>query len=489
MIEHETLHGLAAKIARAEVTAEAALDDALGRISRLDGALGAFLALMSDEAHEAARQVDRDVRDGKPLGPLAGVPVAVKDALCTKGVPTTAASRILEGWKPPYDATVVTRLREAGAVLVGKTNMDELAMGSSTEHSAFKPCKNPWDITRTPGGSSGGSAVAVAARMALASLGSDTGGSIRQPAAYTGTVGLKPTYGRVSRYGLVAFASSLDQVGTFGTDVRGAARVLSVISGHDERDSTSSTREVPDFEKACDRDVRGLRVGVLDESFGDGLSSDARTSFEAAVASLEKLGCQVSRVSLPSVRHAVATYYVLATAEASSNLSRLDGVRFGLRAQTHDGTLADMIGRTRDQGFGAEVKRRILLGTFVLSAGAFDAYFQKAQKVRRVLRDEYVRALGSVDVIVSPTAPTSAFTLGEKSLDPLSMYLSDIYTLPASLAGLPALSVPSGRDANGLPLGLQIVSRAFDEESGIALAAAFERVSPFAAARAPELGS
>ena len=486
MLRDASITSLAERIATGQSRAADVAEEALSRIERLDGELGALLAVTGDAARAAAREVDHARADGATLGKLAGVPIALKDALCMKGVPTTCASRILEGYVPPYEATVVKRLREAGALLVGKANMDEFAMGSSTEHSAYFPCKNPWDITRSPGGSSGGSAVAVAARFALGALGSDTGGSIRQPAAYTGTVGLKPTYGRVSRYGLVAFASSLDQVGAFATDVRGAARVLSVIAGPDGHDATCASREVPDFEAACSRDVRGLRVGVLDEAFGEGLAEEARRAFEASIDALKALGCTIERVSLPSMRHAVATYYVLATAEASSNLARFDGVRYGKRVMPRpNASLIEMIGATRDAGFGAEVKRRILLGTFVLSADAFEAYYVKAQKVRRVVRDELLGILGRVDAVISPTAPTTALPLGAYAQDPLAMYLSDVYTLPASLAGLPAMSVPCALSPGGLPLGLQIVARPFDEETVIALGAAYEAVSPFAGRRPP----
>jgi aspartyl-tRNA(Asn)/glutamyl-tRNA(Gln) amidotransferase subunit A len=486
VLRDASITSLAGRIATGEVRAVEVAEAALARIASLDQGLGALLSVTADDALAAAHAVDRARDEGAVLGKLAGVPIAVKDALCMKGVPTTCASRILEGYIPPYEATVVTRLRQAGALLVGKANMDEFAMGSSTEHSAYFNCKNPWDTTRSPGGSSGGSAVAVAARFALGALGSDTGGSIRQPAAYTGTVGLKPTYGRVSRYGLVAFASSLDQVGAFATDVRGAARVLSVIAGPDGHDATCASREVPDFEAACTRDVRGLRIGVLDEAFGEGLADDARAAFEASVEALTSLGCTVERVSLPSMRHAVATYYVLATAEASSNLARFDGVRYGKRVMPRpNASLAEMIGATRDAGFGAEVKRRILLGTFVLSADAFEAYYVKAQKVRRVVRDELLGILGRVDAVLSPTTPTTALPLGAHAHDPLAMYLSDVYTLPASLAGLPAMSVPCALSPSGLPLGLQIVGRPFDEETVIALGAAYEAVSPFAGRRPP----
>jgi aspartyl-tRNA(Asn)/glutamyl-tRNA(Gln) amidotransferase subunit A len=469
----------ASRVVRGEITAEAACRASLDAIAARDGRLHAFLHVARDAALEAARAVDAKRARGEALGPLAGVPVAVKDALCTRGTPTTAASKILEGYVPPYDATVVERLRAADAVIVGKTNMDEFAMGSSNENSAYGPARNPWDPTRTPGGSSGGSAAAVAARMTPCALGSDTGGSIRQPAALTGTVGIKPTYGRVSRYGLIAFASSLDQVGPFATDVRGAARVLSVIAGHDPRDATSLPAELRGLETACDAGVRGLRVGVPDEYFAEGLDADVEKSVRAALAALEARGATLHPVRLPHTRHAVATYYVLATAEASSNLSRFDGVRYGLRVDPrHD--LRAMIGATRDAGFGPEVKRRILLGTFVLSAGYYDAYYLRAQRVRTLVRRDFDEALREVDVVCSPVSPTPAFRLGEKSGDPLAMYLSDVYTLPASLAGVPAMSVPCAPTQGGLPVGLHVVARPLGEATMLAVAAACEADFPCA---------
>jgi aspartyl-tRNA(Asn)/glutamyl-tRNA(Gln) amidotransferase subunit A len=473
---------LAARVSSGEVTAVAVAEAALARIAATDVKLHAFLTVTRDVALEQARAVDAKRARGEPLGPLAGVPIALKDAICTRGVRTTAGSKILGDYSPPYDATVTSKLRAADAVLVGKTNLDEFAMGSSTENSAYGPSLNPWDLGRSPGGSSGGSAVAVAARMARASLGSDTGGSIRQPAAFTGTVGVKPTYGRVSRYGLIAFASSLDQIGPFATDVASAARVLGVIAGRDARDATSVDAPVDDYERACGASVRGLRIGVPDEYFGDGLDADVEASVRAAIRSLEADGCVVRPVKLPHTRYAVATYYVLATAEASSNLARFDGVRYGARVEKRD--LREMYGATRDAGFGAEVKRRILLGTYVLSAGYYDAYYLKAQKVRTLVRRDFEAAFGEVDVIVSPTAPTPAFRLGEKTADPLAMYMNDIYTLPASLAGLPGISVPCAPAANGLPVGLQIVAPAFCESRLFTIASAWERACPV---RAPSL--
>ena len=466
----------AGEIAAADV-ARACVD----RVAARDGALHAFLSTRPDALLEEARALDDRRARGETLGPLAGVPVALKDALCTRFAPSTAASKILEGYVPPYDATVVARLRAADALFPGKTNMDEFAMGSSNENSAYGPCKNPWDTSRTPGGSSGGSAAAVASRMTPAALGSDTGGSIRQPAALTGTVGVKPTYGRVSRYGLIAFASSLDQIGPIASDVRGAARVLDVVAGYDPRDATSvaavaSNAQASAFEQACARSVRGLRVGVPAEYFGEGLDRDVEANVRAAIAALQHDGCTVVPIALPHTRFAVAAYYVVATAEASSNLARYDGVRYGLRKEASD--LRSLYGKTRDAGFGREVKRRILLGTFVLSAGYYDAYYAKAQKVRALIARDFDRAFESVDAIACPTSPTPAFRLGERSSDPLAMYLSDVCTLPASLAGLPAISVPCAPTPAGLPVGLQLIGRAEDEATLFALASACERAYP-----------
>ncbi len=479
---------IAEKVRTGEVNAVEVAEASLAAIAGHDPKLHAFLAVAREETLATARAIDAKRARGEALGPLAGVPVALKDALCTRGVATTSGSKILEGYVPPYDATVVARLRAADALLPGKTNMDEFAMGSSNENSAYGPARNPWDVTRTPGGSSGGSAVAVAARMTAASLGSDTGGSIRQPASLSGVVGVKPTYGRVSRFGLIAFASSLDQVGPFANDVRGAARVLSVIAGKDPRDATSLDAPVPDLERACGAGVAGLRIGVPEEYFGAGLDAEVGAAVRAAIGGLEKQGCTVKPVKLPHTRLAVATYYVLATAEASSNLARFDGVRYGLRVETAHPDLRSMYGGTRDAGFGAEVKRRILLGTFVLSAGYYDAYYLKAQKVRTLICRDFEDAFREVDVIASPTSPTAAFPIGEKSSDPLSMYLSDIYTLPASLAGLPSMSVPCGLTKAGLPVGLQITTPSLTEERLFAVGAAWEAVSPVRGA-APPLAS
>ncbi len=491
MLASLPLREIAAKVNAGEVTAVDVAQATLARIDAHDSELHAFLAVPREALLEQARALDARRARGEELGPLAGVPIALKDALCTRGIVTTSGSKILEGYVPPYDATVVTRLKASGALICGKTNMDEFAMGSSNENSAFGPARNPWDLTRAPGGSSGGSAVSVAARMASAALGSDTGGSIRQPAALTGVVGVKPTYGRVSRYGLIAFASSLDQIGPFAADVRSAARVLGVISGKDSRDATSLDAAVPDFEAACGTSIKGMRIGVPAEYFANGLDPEVEASVRAAIAALESEGCVVKPVTLAHTRFAVATYYVIATAEASSNLARFDGVRYGLRVEpwrdpaskgaAGAGVARDlkaMYGATRDAGFGAEVKRRILLGTFVLSAGYYDAYYVKAQRARTLITRDFEAAFGEVDAICSPTAPSPAFRLGEKTDDPLSMYLSDVYTLPASLAGIPALSVPAAQTKAGLPVGFQIMTPPLMEERGFALAAAWEARTP-----------
>jgi aspartyl-tRNA(Asn)/glutamyl-tRNA(Gln) amidotransferase subunit A len=488
----KSISEVASAVAKGDVSAEEVARESIAAIEEGNARLGAFLAISADQALEQAREVDRKRAHGEALGKLAGVPIGLKDALCTRGIATTCASKILtrEGraWRPPFDATVVARLKAAGAVLPGKCNMDEFAMGSSTENSAFFPAKNPWDVTRTPGGSSGGSAVAVAARMTSGALGSDTGGSIRQPAAFTGVVGVKPTYGRVSRYGLVAFASSLDQIGPFASDVRGAARILEVIGGRDDCDATSIDAPIGAYEAACERSVRGIRIGVPDEYFASGLDAGVAESVRGAIDALASQGCTVRPIKLAHTDYAVATYYVLATAEASSNLARFDGVRFGLRVEPPRADLTTMYGRTRDAGFGAEVKRRIMLGTYVLSAGYYDAYYLKAQRVRTLVRRDFEEAFRDVDVIAAPVSPVPPFRIGERIGDPLAMYLADIYTLPASLAGIPAISVPAAptkatSDRPSLPVGLQIMAAPLDEERMFAVAAAFETTSPARALR------
>ncbi|MEM7434639.1 MAG: Asp-tRNA(Asn)/Glu-tRNA(Gln) amidotransferase subunit GatA [Myxococcota bacterium] len=436
---------------------------ALDRAETLNPTLRAFLYVDHEGSLAAASQVDRARAAGESLGPLAGVPIAVKDNLCTRGVRTTCASKILEGYVPPYDAHVVEALRAAGAVILGKTNLDEFAMGSSNENSAFGPVHNPWNLERAPGGSSGGSACATAGGLTTLALGSDTGGSVRQPAAFCGVNAIKPTYGRVSRYGLIAFASSLDQVGPMGRSVKEAAALLEVVAGHDSRDATSTDRPTGAYLDACDRGVQGLRVGVCRDQI-DGLQdSDVRDAVLASLSSLESAGASLVDVSLPHAQHAVSVYYLIAPAEASSNLARFDGMRYGLRVSGSD--LTDTYNETRGRGFGPEVRRRIMLGTYALSAGYYDAFYLRAQRVRTLMRRDYETAFESCDVLCTPTAPTPAFALGEKTSDPLEMYLADIFTLPPSLAGLPAISTPCGLSKDGLPIGLQVVARPFDEEA------------------------
>jgi aspartyl-tRNA(Asn)/glutamyl-tRNA(Gln) amidotransferase subunit A len=469
------LGALSTALERGEAQPSRVLDECLARIAKLDGRVHAFLRLTESEARTAATASDNRRARKAPLSPLDGVPIGLKDLFCQEGVETTAGSRILQGYVPPYDATVVRKLREGGAVLVGKLNMDEFAMGSSTENSAYGPTRNPWDLERTPGGSSGGSAAAVAARFVPGALGTDTGGSIRQPAALVGCVGLRPTYGRVSRFGVVAFASSLDQVGPFAQDVRGVALLLRAIAGHDPNDQTSSLRPVPDYDATLEKPVRGLIIGVPKEYFGEGLDPEVEASVRSGIEALKREGCAVKEISLPNSPHAIATYYLVATAEASSNLARYDGIRYGHRAPVR-GSLLDLYEQTRATGFGAEVKRRILLGTYALSAGYYDAYYLRAQKVRALIRRDFDEAFaGGVDAVVSPTSPWPAFRLGEKVDDPLAMYLNDIYTVPVNLAGLAGISVPSGFTKSGLPIGMQLIGKPFDEETLLRLARSAER--------------
>jgi len=467
---------LAARIATRELSATDACRAALEAIAKNDSALHAFHTVTRGRALERAAQLDARQMSGEELGPLHGVPIALKDNLCTRGVLTSASSRILDGFVPPYDATVVHKLETAGAVVMGKTNLDEFAMGSSTENSAFGASRNPWAADRAPGGSSGGSAVAVAARMVPAALGSDTGGSIRQPAALCGIVGLKPTYGRVSRYGLLAFASSLDQIGPLTRTAEDAALMLAVIAGRDPHDSTAAAEAVPKYRDALTGNARDVRIGIPRAVFSDGVDGSVLYAFDAAIDALRSGGAQVVDVDLPHARYAIPIYYLIATAEASSNLARYDGVRYGLRASLDkSGTLQAMYDRTRDAGFGAEVKRRIMLGTYVLSAGYYDAYYLKAQQMRTLLRHDYEEAFGRVDLVAMPTTPTPAFRLGEKTADPLQMYLADVFTVSANLAGLPAISIPCGFSENHLPIGLQLTGRAFDEATLLRVADAYQR--------------
>ncbi|GBD35714.1 Glutamyl-tRNA(Gln) amidotransferase subunit A [bacterium HR36] len=459
---------------RGELTAEGLTRAYLQAIHQRDPRIRAFVYVSEVEALEQARRVDEKRRQGQPLGKLAGLPVAIKDVLCTKGVPTTCCSKILQNFLPPYDAHVIERLKQEDAVLIGKTNMDEFAMGSSTENSAFQITRNPWDLERTPGGSSGGSAAAVAACEAPLSIGSDTGGSIRQPASLCGIVGLKPTYGRVSRYGLVAFASSLDQVGPFGHDVYDVALLLEVIAGHDHRDSTSVPAPVPPYRANLEEAVRPLTIGVAREYFGEGLDAEVEQAVREALNVYRRLGATIKEISLPHSKYAVATYYIVATAEASSNLARYDGVHYGYRAKRFD-NMIHMYSRTRGEGFGAEVKRRIMLGTYVLSRGYYEAYYLKALKVRRLIKEDFDRAFAECDVVAGPTSPTPAFKIGEKTANPLAMYLSDIYTISCNLAGIAGISIPCGFTKNGLPIGLQLLAPPFSEDKLLRIARMYER--------------
>jgi aspartyl-tRNA(Asn)/glutamyl-tRNA(Gln) amidotransferase subunit A len=480
-----TMHELTASYRRREVTPTEATEAYLARIEKLDPRVGAYLTVTRDRALTEARAADARYRQDAPRGPLDGVPFACKDVFCTRGVVTTCGSRVLESFVPPYDATAVARLTAAGAVMLGKTNMDEFAMGSSTEYSAFKPTRNPWDLERVPGGSSGGSAAAVAAELAAAALGTDTGGSVRQPAAFCGVVGLKPTYGRISRYGLIAFASSLDHIGPLTRDVRDTALLLHAVAGVDPRDATSVDEPVPDYPARLEGGVRGLRLGVPREYFGGGLDAEVEAAVRAAIARLGDLGATVEAVSLPNTDYGLAVYYIVAPAEASSNLARYDGVKYGLRAPGGK-DLIDMESRTRAAGFGAEVKRRIMLGTYALSAGYYDAYYGRAQKVRTLVRRDFEAAFARVDLLVAPTTPSVAFKHGDKT-DPLAMYLNDVFTVGGDLAGLPAISVRCGFNAARLPIGLQLMARPFDEARLLRAAYAYEQSTDWLSRR-PSLG-
>ena len=468
-----SLREAGAGIAARALSSKDLVDASLERIAATDAKVGAFLEVGAERARAAAAGADLRAARGERRSEIDGVPLAVKDLFATRGVPTTAGSRILEGWRPPFDATVVERLERAGAILVGKLNMDEFAMGSSNENSAYKPCANPWDLSRTPGGSSGGSAAAVSARMVHGSLGTDTGGSIRLPAAFCGVVGLKPTYGRVSRYGVVAFASSLDQVGPLARTVEDCALLLGRIAGQDPRDMTSSSRPVDDYLARLEEGASGLRIGVPREWFQGGVDPGVERQVRSALATYEKLGARLVEISLPHTKYGIAAYYLIAPAEASSNLSRYDGVRFGLRAETKG--LREMYSETRARGFGAEPKRRIMLGTYALSAGYYDAYYLRAQKVRTLVRRDFDAAFAKCDLVAGPVAPTVAFKLGARTQDPWQMYLADVFTITCNLAALPGLSVPCGLHPEGLPVGLQLVGRPFDEATLLQAARALER--------------
>ena len=443
------------------------------RIAQLNPDLNIYLSLTRDRALAQAEKIDALAVKGDSLPPLAGIPIGIKDVLVMKGAPSTAGSKILKGYEPPYDATTVQKLESAGAVLLGKLNCDEFAMGSSNENSAYGPVRNPVDPTRVPGGSSGGSAAAVAANLAAATLGTDTGGSIRQPASFCGVVGVLPTWGRVSRYGLIAFASSLDRVGPFAANVRDAATLLEVLAGHDPKDATSSPAPVPGYAAESDKEVKGLRIGIPAEYFAEGLDPEVRAAIEKGIDALRSAGCEIKPISLPTTKYAIPTYYLVATAEASANLARFDGVRYGFRSPASE-NLAAMYKHSRDEGFGPEVKRRILLGTYALSAGYYDAYYGKAQQVRRLLAEEFLRAFAEVDAIVTPTSPVPPFKLGEKTSDPLSMYLADIYTVTASLAGISGVTVPCGTTSTGLPVGMQVLASHLQESTAFRVARAVE---------------
>ena len=481
---HLTATELLERQTAGDVTAVALTQGFLDRIRQLDPQLKAFLAVDENGALEQARTIDAKRIAGQPLGQLAGIPIAIKDVLCSKGKTTTAGSKMLRNFVPPYDATVVTRLRESDAVLIGKTNCDEFAMGSSTENSAYQVTRNPWDMNRIPGGSSGGSAAAVAASLAPIALGTDTGGSIRQPAAHCGIVGLKPSYGRVSRFGLIAYGSSLDQVGPFAHDVHDAALMLEVIAGEDAHDCTCARFPVLKYTRDIDAPIKPISIGVPREFFGGGLDPEVEQAVREALKVYKRLGATITDISLPHSPHSVAVYYLVATAEASSNLARYDGVHFGHRAEKFNG-LIDMVKKSRGEGFGAEAKRRIMLGTYALSSGYVDAYYLKALKVRRLIRDDFMRTFGNCDVVLGPTSPTAAFKIGEKTDDPLAMYLSDIYTISANLAGIPGISLPCGFTKAGLPIGLQLLGPAFGEEKLLRIARMYERETEWHKRRPP----
>ena len=474
-LHEETLQSLHGKLKRREVSSEEVTGCLLERISQLNQEVNAFVTVEADKALEQAREADKRLARGDASSPLCGIPLAIKDNMNTRGIRTTCASRILENFVPPFDGTAVRRLREAGAVFLGKTNMDEFAMGSSTEHSVFGPCRNPFDRERVTGGSSGGSTCAVAMDLCVAATGSDTGGSIRLPAAYCGVVGMKPTYGRVSRFGLVAFASSLDQIGPIAKDVTDCSLLLEALCGYDSLDSTSVDAPVPDFSSLLTGDVRGLRIGIPKEYFVEGLDPEVEEAIRSGIRTFEKEGALPVELSLPHTAYGIPVYYLIATAEASSNLARYDGVKYGFRSAASSDTLRQMYHKTRSEGFGAEVKRRIMLGTYALSSGYYDAYYRKAQQVRTLIRQDFVEAFKSCDIILTPTAPTPAFRIGEKTEDPLQMYLLDIFTTSVNLAGLPGLSLPCGYTARGLPVGMQLLGKHFDEGTVLRAAFAFEQ--------------
>ena len=473
-----TAHKLHELLKKKEVSSLEITESVFKRIEAVEKKVHSYVTLMKDIAIKQAKNADKVIHKNSNLNPLTGIPIAIKDNMCIEGTLATCSSKILYNFNPPYDATVVRKLKEANAVFVGKTNMDEFAMGSSTENSGFFTTLNPWDLERIPGGSSGGSAAAVAADEAIMALGSDTGGSIRQPASLCGVVGLKPTYGRISRYGLVAFASSLDQIGPLCKDVTDAALLTNIISGYDKCDSTSLNYEVPDFTKVLGNDIKGLKIGYPKEYFIEGIDREVKASMEAGLKKLEDLGAEVFEVSLPHTQYAVAVYYIIATAEASSNLARYDGAHYGYRTKDTD-NIVDMFSKSRAEGFGREVKRRIMLGTYVLSSGYFDAYYLKALKVRTLIKNDFDKAFEKCDVIITPTSPTPAFKVGEKMQDPLQMYLSDIFTISINLAGIPGISIPCGFTGDNLPIGMQLLAKPLDEEKIFQVAYAFEQATDY----------
>ncbi len=471
-----SIRDLHTQLKRKERSATELTQETLQRIEQVEPKLHAFLHLMADQALAQAQQVDEQIARGEAISPLAGIPIGIKDNMCMAGTPTTCGSQILKNFIAPYESTVTQKLRDAGAVLVGKTNLDEFAMGSSTETSAYQLTANPWDLSRVPGGSSGGSAAAVAAGECVVAIGSDTGGSIRQPAAFCGVVGMKPTYGLVSRYGLVAFASSLDQIGPFARSVEDAAILLQAIAGHDPRDSTSLKVTIPDYAAQLSPDLKGRKIGVIKETFGEGIDAEVEAAVQAALKTFEALGAEVQEISCPRFRYGLPTYYIIAPSEASANLARYDGVRYGFRSEEAD-SLLSMYTHTRSQGFGAEVKRRIMIGTYALSAGYYDAYYLKAQQVRTLIKQDFEAAFGQVDILACPTSPTTAVKAGEKTADPLSMYLLDLMTIPINLAGLPGLSLPCGFDRQGLPIGLQLIGNVLREDVLLQTAYAYEQAT------------
>lgn len=469
-----TLNEVAGKIKNKEVTIKEVLDDIYSRIEDVEPKVDAYITLTKDLAYTRAEELQERLNNGEDIGVLGGVPIAIKDNICTNGVKTTCASKMLESFTPIYDATVVKKLEEAGAIIVGKTNMDEFAMGSSTETSYFKKTKNPWNLSRVPGGSSGGSAAAVSSDMAFAALGSDTGGSIRQPASYCSVVGLKPTYGLISRFGLIAFASSLDQIGPFTKNVEDAAIMLNVISGHDKLDTTSADIEKIDYTKALVSDVKGKVIGIPTDFITEGISEDVKQAYDNAIDTLKAAGAKIEEIKLEYAKYSLATYYIIATAEASSNLGRYDGIRYGYRAKDFN-DLDELYVKSRTEGFGDEVKRRIMLGTYVLSSGYYDAYYKRAQQVRTLIVDNFKKAFEKCDVIMIPTAPNTSFKFGAHNASPLEMYLEDIYTVPVNIAGLPGISVPGGFGENGMPIGIQFIAKAFDEQNLLQVAYSFEK--------------